>query len=316
MKHIINWTFLLVLAVACARPYAHTPLKTMDELEYPYSVKKVQLDSVHLLAYMEQGPADAPVILFLHGLGSYAPAWKKQLAVLSLQYRCIAVDLPGYGKSAKGAYEGGMKYNAGLVLQFADKLGITEFTLAGHSMGGQIAITAALMAPQRIKKLILAAPAGFETFDAGEKAWFRDVVTARGTKITPAKAIIQNYHSNFYQFPDDAEFMIRDRLAMRSAVDFDWYCYIIPKGVQGMVNEPVYNRLPELKMPVLVVFGANDQLIPNRFLNGGRTEEIAKVSERIPNHQLVMIPGVGHFVQFEGSEAFNQAVSGFMGMGR
>lgn len=303
--------YTLVLS-ACARPFSHTPLQLMEELDYPYSVKKMQLDPVHQLAYMEEGPASAPVIIFIHGLGSYAPAWKKQLAELSKNYRCIAVDLPGYGKSAKGEYEGGMAYNAKIILQFANQLGLDKFTLVGHSMGGQIAITVALIAPERINKLILASPAGFETFDAGEKAWFKDVVTARGTKLTPAKAIVQNYHSNFYNFPDDADFMIRDRLAIRSAADFDWYCYIIPKGVQGMVNEPVYHRLPELKMPVLVIFGANDQLIPNRYLNGGTTASIAAVSERIPNHKLVLLPKVGHFVQFEGAQAFNEAVGGFL----
>ncbi len=304
--------FVALLLVGCARPFSHQPLQAMEELEYPFSVKKLQLDEIHQLAYMDEGPLDAPTIIFIHGLGSYAPAWKKQLAELSKNYRCIAIDLPGYGKSAKGEYDGGMVYNARIVLSFADKLGLKTFTLTGHSMGGQIAIMAALLAPERINKLILAAPAGFETFDAGEKAWFRDVVTARGTKLTPAKAIVQNYHSNFYNFPDEANFMIRDRLAIRTAVDFDWYCYIIPKGVQGMVNETVFHRLPELKMPVLVVFGANDQLIPNRFLNGGTTASIAAAAKYIPHHTLVLLPQVGHFVQFEAATAFNQAVVDFL----
>lgn len=304
--------FLLLATQLVAQPYAHTKLKTMDELEYPYTVKKLRLDADIELAYMETGAADKPVLLFVHGLGSYAPAWKKQLDYFAQQYRCIAIDLPGYGRSAKGPYEGGMAFNAGVLLQFADALGIGNFTLVGHSMGGQIAITAALKAPQRISKLVLVAPAGFETFDAGEKAWFREIVTARGTKVTPAKAIVQSYHSNFYNFPPEADFMIRDRLAIRSAADFDWYCYIIPKGVQGMVNEPVYHLLPQLKMPVLVVFGENDQLIPNRFLNGGPTVEVAKVAERIPNHKLVMLPKTGHFVQFESAAGFNKALAEFL----
>jgi pimeloyl-ACP methyl ester carboxylesterase len=313
MMKKLNLLFIFALLLsACARPFSYMPLKAMEELDYPYPVNKIQLDEGYQLAYMEQGPADAPVLLFIHGLGSYSPAWKKQLAELSKNYRCIAIDLPGYGKSTKGEYEGGMAFNAKLVLLMADKLGLKQFTLIGHSMGGQIAITAALLAPERISRLILASPAGFETFDVGEKAWFRDVVTARGTKLTPAKAIVQNYHSNFYNFPDDADFMIRDRLAMRTAVDFDWYCYIIPKGVQGMVNEPIYNRLPELKMPVLVIFGANDQLIPNRYLNGGTTASIAAAAKHIPNHTLVLLPKVGHFVQFEGAEAFNAAVLNFL----
>jgi hypothetical protein len=52
-------------------------------------------------------------------------------------------------------------------------------------------------------------------------------------------------------------FMIDDRLAMRTASDFPGYCYIIPQSVRGMVDEPVYDYLPQAKQPSLVIFGEN-----------------------------------------------------------
>lgn len=290
-------------------------ISSFDELEYPFETKKVALSKDITIAYAEEGNGNETII-FIHGLGSYLPAWKKNVEVLRQYYRCIAIDLPGYGKSSKGEYEGSMEFFSDVVIQFADKVGISQCVLAGHSMGGQISIATALRYPQRVKALILAAPAGFETFTEGQKQWFREVVTARGTALTPAQTVQTNFGYNFYKFPKDADFMIRDRLAMRYAADFDGYCYIIPKSVQGMVNQPVYDLLGKLSQPTLIVFGENDNLIPNRFLNPGRTKDVAMAGfDRIPRATLVMVPKCGHFVQWEGAETFNTAARKFIDSG-
>jgi pimeloyl-ACP methyl ester carboxylesterase len=307
---ILMW---VVLLASCARPYTYTPLASMQELEYPYPTKFQTIDEATRIAYMEVGPMNGPVLLFIHGLGSYSPAWKQNLAGLQDKYRCIAIDLPGYGKSSKGAYEGSMTSFARMVGAFISAKGLKDVTVVGHSMGGQIAMTLALTQPEMVKQLVLAAPAGFETFSPGEKEWFRTSLSAKATRVTPAKQIVLNYHGNFYNMPKEADFMIRDRLAMRTADDFEWYCYIIPQSVKGMVNEPIFNRLPEIKQPVLVVFGENDELIPNRFMHGGTTQAVAEAGhQKLPNSELVMLPKKGHFVQFEGFEAFNEAVRGFV----
>ena len=313
MKKLLFGIFLAFLASACARPYNYSPLKSFSELQYPYAVKHQQINDETQLAYMEEGPANAPVLLFIHGLGSYAPAWKQNIATLSAQYRCIAIDLPGYGQSSKGAYSGSMTAFAAAVAKFIEAKQLGAVTVVGHSMGGQIAMTLAVTRPELVQRLVLAAPAGFETFSPGEKEWFRTGLSAKGTRLTPAKQIVQNYHGNFYNMPAEADFMIRDRLAMRTAAEFEWYCYIIPESVKGMVNEPIFNRMPEIKQPVLVVFGENDELIPNRFMHGGTTRSVAERGmAQLPNARLVMVPKAGHFVQFEGHRQFNEAVKDFV----
>lgn len=313
MKKLLFFGLGLILLAACARPYNYTPLKTFADLQYPHAVKQQAINPETNLAYMEIGPANAPVLLFIHGLGSYAPAWKMNLEALSSQYRCIAIDLPGYGQSSKGAYSGSMTAFAATVARFIEEKQLGAVTLVGHSMGGQIAMTLALTRPELVQRLVLAAPAGFETFGPGEKDWFRTGLSAKGTRLTPAKQIVQNYHSNFYNMPAEADFMIRDRLAMRTAAEFEWYCYIIPESVKGMVNEPIFNRMSEIKQPVLVIFGENDELIPNRFIHGGTTRSVAeKGMAQLPNARLVMVPKAGHFVQFEGHRQFNEAVKDFV----
>jgi pimeloyl-ACP methyl ester carboxylesterase len=294
-------------------PYSNIkPLLQMDDLEYPYMVKKLLLDSGPEIAYVDEGKGDQ-VIIFIHGLGSYLPAWKKNIEVLKSSYRCIAIDLPGYGKSSKQPHTGKMSYYASVVNEFAGKLGLKQVTLAGHSMGGQISMVAALNYPELVKSLILVDPAGFERFNEGQKQWFRNVMTLEGVKNTPAEDIQSNLAVNFYNMPDDAEFMITDRIAMRKAADFDNYCYAVVQSVHGMVDEPVIDLLPNISQPTLVIFGENDNLIPNRFLNPGKTIKIAESGKsKIPNSKLLMVKKAGHFVQFEKPLEVNKGIVDFL----
>jgi pimeloyl-ACP methyl ester carboxylesterase len=294
-------------------PYRNiTPLDAFMDLEYKYDVKFAQLPGEIELAYVDEG-AGSQTIIFIHGLGSYLRAWEKNIEGLKDSYRCIAIDLPGYGKSSKKPHSGMMSFYAEVVKNFIDELELKNVVLAGHSMGGQISMMAAINYPESIEELVLLAPAGFEEFTDGQKQWFRDVMTLDGVKNTTVEQIQTNLAYNFYNVPDDAGFMITDRIAMRSAKDFEAYCYAVVQSVNGMVDEPVIDMLDQISQPVLIIFGENDNLIPNRFLNPGRTIDVAQNGhQKLPNSQLVIIPKSGHFTQFESPQAFNREVKEFL----
>ncbi len=313
MKRLITFIIISIGFGAC-KPYENVPeLTYMSDLQYPYEeVKTVTIDSGIDLAYIDEGQGKETII-FIHGLGSYMPAWYRNIQELKNDYRCIALDLPGYGKSEKGDYRSDMMFFANTVKSLLQELNIDKATVAGHSMGGQIAMTIALHYPELVEKLILVSPAGFETFTEGQKQWFREIVTPKLTQLTTVEMIQANLAYNFYAMPAEAEFMITDRMAIRKAVDFEWYALAITRSVQGMVDQPVFEFLPEIEQPVLSVFGENDNLIPNRFLNPGFTKEVAlKGDSQLPNSILNMIPKAGHFVHFEKPEEFNQAVKSFL----
>jgi len=294
-------------------PYSDLPeLKTMSELEYPFTVQHATLTDGRRIAYIDEGQG-SETIIFIHGLGSYLPAWKQNIEVLKNHFRCIAIDLPGYGHSSKEPHSGMMSFYASAVIDFMDQLGIENAVLAGHSMGGQISMVAAMMYPERVSRLILAAPAGFEGFTPGQKQWFRNVMTVRGVMLTRVEDIITNLAINFYNMPSEAEFMIKDRIAMRSASDFEAYSYAVVQSVNGMVDEPVIDKLHKITQPTLIIFGENDNLIPNRFLNPGTTLGVAQVGAAgIKGSRLVMLPQTGHFVQFENYQRFNEEVLKFL----
>lgn len=297
--------------------YANLPrINSFDELEYPFAVHKAQLAADLTVAYVDEGNKNLPAektIILIHGLGSYLKAWNRNIPELAKDYRVIAIDLPGYGKSGKAPHPGTMTWYASVVVKLMDHLNLEKAWIGGHSMGGQIAMVMSLYHPEHVQGLILAAPAGFEAFTKGQKQWFRNVMTLDGVKKTPVDDIQNNLYYNFYQMPSEAEFMITDRIMMRHASDFDAYCYAVVQSVNGMVDEPVLPFLDKINKPTLIIFGENDNLIPNRFLNPGRTRDVAENGhKRIKNSQLVMIPQTGHFVQFEGHETFNKAVKEFI----
>jgi len=310
-KYIIYLALVIVIFLQACSPYGNLTKLEFDELKYPFDVKYVTLNDGRRIAYADEGSGE--VIIFIHGLGSYSPAWQKNISALKNHFRCIAIDLPGYGKSSKEVHPGSMEFYGDVIIELMDKLNIKEAVIAGHSMGGQIGIVMALKYPDRISKLILAAPAGFEEFNDGQKQWFRDVMTVELVKTTPTQAIRANVYANFYNMPDDAEFMITDRIAMRGAKDFDNYCYTVVRSVNGMVDRPVSHLLEKVTQPTLILFGENDQLIPNPALNPGKTEGIAKSGhEEIKGSKLILIPECGHFLQFEKPEIFNASVIEFL----
>lgn len=285
---------------------------SMNDLDYGVPTKTVTIKDDIKIAYTDQGKG-IETILFIHGLASYIPAWKNNVSALQTDYRCIAIDLPGYGKSSKGNYKVSMDFFAEVIYDFCTKMNIKNVVLAGHSMGGQIAISTALKYPDLVSKLILVAPAGFETFNKGQRQWFRDAMTVDGVRLTTVEQIRVNYAYNFYNMPEDAQFMVEDRIKIRAASDFTDYCYHITQGVNAMVDSPVFEFLPLIKQATLCIFGANDNLIPNRFLNGGTTEKFAKEgAEKIPNCTLHIVGKSGHFVMFEKATEVNGLVKEFL----
>ncbi len=253
-------------------------------------------------------------LLFVHGLGSNHKAWDKLIPHLSPYYRCISIDLPGYGASTTGDLPYGIPFFADKINEFVYQQQLRKVTLVGHSMGGQASIAAVLKAPWQYEQLVLVASAGFETFNKAAREWLRTVYKPALLRSMPTDQIRRNFEANFYRFPEDAQFMIDERMELRSQPEaYDAYCRMIPKCVMGMLDEPVFDRLSEIQLPTLIIYGEEDQLIPNKMINPGlTTPAVAKRgAAQIPNNRLVMLSRCGHFVQWECATAVAAEIKGF-----
>ncbi|MEP0986235.1 alpha/beta hydrolase [Ekhidna sp.] len=278
---------------------------------YKYETKKVSIFDDIEIAYLDEGAPDAPAIVMVHGLGGYIKNWYPTSEGLSDEYRCIVLDLPGYGMSTLRDFdeEDYMDFFARSLDAFVKKLELDNVILMGHSMGGQVSIVTALKNPQWLGRLILAAPAGFETFTEEEASTLTQFSSAAVLMSHTEDQIRAAYKINFVNMPPLAEEMIQDRIKAKEAPWFKDYAKVREMGVKGMLSHPVFAELDQIKVPTYVLFGEKDFLIPNRYLHAGMTtQQVAEVGNKIPNVKIKMIEAAGHMLQMDNPAGFNRAV--------
>lgn len=265
------------------------------------------------VAYIDEGSGDETVLI-VHGLASNAGFWRYIIQPLAdAGYRVIAVDLPGYGKSDKGAYPYTMGFQAETLARLIQALDLDPVIFMGHSMGGQIGLTLALERPELIDRLLLVAPAGFEPFKAGEGEWLANALTADGITRASEEAVRANLAMNFHRWSADYEWMVEERVRMAKTEEMRDFSYAVVRSIHGMVDGPTTDRLGEIAVPTLIVYGKYDRLIPNMYLHPGFPSEVfEKGLEAIPDATLVELPGTGHMVQIESPELLVDAVLNYL----
>ncbi len=304
MKKNLTLLFILTCQFLIAQTNDFMP-------KYKYEVKKVKIVDDIEIAYVDEGDDDAPTILMIHGLGGYIKNWYPTIDGLNDSFRCIALDLPGYGQSTIRDFseEDYISFFANAIMSFVERLALEEVTLMGHSMGGQVSIVVSLENPGWLKKMILAAPAGFEVFTEQEGAILKQFASASALMSHTEAQIRSAYQMNFVDMPELAEEMIQDRINVKEASWFAEYAKVREMGVKGMLDHPVIEELHKIQIPTVVIFGQDDQLIPNRYLHQGvTTQKVASVGNKIPNVKIKMIETAGHMLQMDNPASFNHAV--------
>ncbi|MFN3783124.1 MAG: alpha/beta fold hydrolase [Spirosomataceae bacterium] len=300
--------FLLVLT---------TKASWAQDCNLSYSTSDLAFQSVEGLkiAYQEETARRSPnTVIFLHGLGGNLTHWSQ--TKLSNTH-VIRMDLPGYGYSdpipSEIPSDQLLTFYAEKISQFIEAKKLKNVLLVGHSMGGQIAVHTALLYPEKIQKLALIAPAGLETFSEKEAAVLINYAQPSFFKLQTEPQVRAGFLSNFYQFPASAEFLVADRMKLAQCSSFDSYFSTVAGGVKSMLNQPIREKLGEMKQPTLVIFGRQDALIPNKLFHPTlTTETVAQISSEIPTSQLELIDGAGHLVMFEQAERVNKLLTIFI----
>jgi pimeloyl-ACP methyl ester carboxylesterase len=310
--HIRTVSFVLLLLMTGMGWTLQAQPKQFSDLEYSFEVYYQEVGNGQRLAFIDEG--EGPTVILIHGLGSYIQAWKQNIPELSKQHRVIALDLPGFGKSSKDVEEYSIAFFAQTVADLQDSLGISNAVWVGHSMGGQIAMQGALNFPEKISKLVLLAPAGFEAFTEQEGALMTGFVTPESIKATPDNMIRLTFKTTFYDFPESARFMADDRIAIRQAKEFEQYARAYAESVKAMLEGSVLSELGKIRQPTLIIYGKQDALIPNKnFHPELSTDSVAAIgNDRLPYSRLKMVDKAGHFVHFEQREIVNEAILNFI----
>ncbi|ORA67129.1 alpha/beta hydrolase, partial [Mycolicibacterium insubricum] len=131
---------------------AHRPTWVDDEL-FPFESRFIDIDG-HRIHYVDEGAG--PVLLFLHGNPTWSFDYRKVIDALRTEFRCIAVDYPGFGLSAAAP---GYRYlpaeHAEVIGGFVDALDLRGVTLVAHDWGGPIGLAVAQRRPERFDRLVL-----------------------------------------------------------------------------------------------------------------------------------------------------------------
>ncbi|MEO1483791.1 MAG: alpha/beta hydrolase [Myxococcota bacterium] len=270
------------------------------------------------LHYVELNPSGSQVLVFLHGLGSYLKFWRYQLdRFANLGFRVIALDLPGFGKSSKPrAFGYSMQDQARVLNAFLSSIDAPKPVLVGHSMGGHISLNYAINYPESVRAIGLASPAGFERFSRTDKTWLKSVFTTSLLLSGTAESVYTNLvNNNFAQWRKDYEWLIAERLGLRRDPAFKDYAHANVKAVHGLLEtEFTRAKINQISVPVMIVYGTRDRLIPNRFMHPGPTAEVMDYGHvKIKDSVLHALDGYGHTLQIDGSERFNAHLTEFLG---
>jgi pimeloyl-ACP methyl ester carboxylesterase len=263
--------------------------------------------------YLECGPADAPPVVFFHGLGATSASFLPVMWDLARDHRVVAVDLPGFGESGKPVRPLHAEYFATWAVALLDALGIERAHLVGNSMGGRVVLEIGLRSPQRAHRLALITPS---------LAWRRFRIAVRLVRLLRPElgalpipmlhAIVIQSIRNMFGDPDRvpatamhgaADEFIRYFRSPRGRIAFFSAAREIylesPHGRRGF-----WNRLSRLTVPSLFIFGTKDRLVPHAFQR--------YVQRAVPHASFVLLEGGGHVPQFEMPEETNRIVRGFL----
>lgn len=246
------------------------------------------------LRFLRQGEGGEPLLL-LHGFGGDLNNWMFAAPMLAGERAVYALDLPGHGGSSKDVGPGDLGSLVGAARQFLDTQKLERVHLAGHSLGGLIAAGLALEAPERVASLTLVASAGLGEEINGE--YIEGFIAAESRReLKPVLELV---------FADPAlvtRQLVDEVLKYKRIDGVDAALRAIGSNVfrDGRQRVLIADRLAELAVPLLVVWGSDDRIIP------------AAHAERVPEGARVhILDGRGHSPHMEAAGDFNRIVEGF-----
>lgn len=245
---------------------------------------------------------EGPPLVLLHALGESALDWRWVLPALARTHRVYALDLPGFGYSAKPSTEYSPAFFASFVGAYLNALGLERTALVGNSLGGLAALRLALSEPARVSALGLVASAGLgrevtyalrlptlpgygevavawgkTPLGAAGRAWSRVPLLFARSERAPTEWITEQ--TRIAQLPG---FMEATMATLRAQVDL------------GGQREVLVDQLPHLQMPTLVIWGERDRVFP--YFQGQRAVSCLRQGF------LELIPDCGHLVHIERPE--------------
>jgi pimeloyl-ACP methyl ester carboxylesterase len=233
-------------------------------------------------------------LVVIHGGGGDARTWIKNLEELAKNYTVYAPDLPGYGGSEAldGSYY--IPELVDFVERFAGNLGLEKFYLMGHSLGGGIALNFALKFPEKIRKLVL-----ISSLCLGSEI-------ALWVRFFSLPAIIKSFGSVFMAAMKSIKW-VAEQLNPAGVIMHLSPAAMTVGGSISTFHEQTLSleqRLPEVKMPTLLVWGGRDPIVP--------VMQAYRAAKVIPDCRIEVFKKQGHNVHRNELKKFSSILNGFL----
>ncbi len=236
-------------------------------------------------------------VLLIHGAGDSAAIWRSQIAALGREHRLLALDLPGHGARLAEAAHADHAANAAEVERALAAAAIERAVVVGHSLGGAVALTYALEQPTRLRALVLVASGARLRMHPSLLEAAREKAEAAAGAATPVGSVVPPERCL-------APGATPDVVAWLGAHGGQATAQAVYADFEANNRFDVMDRLGEIRVPTLVIGGAQDAMTPPKF--------VQYLAESIPGAQLALLEGAGHYPMVEQADAFNHRLAQFL----
>jgi len=295
MLRFIKWLFILLLAALAALFFwGYAPDTDAAQMERKYgsaASRFAKLEPGLRVHYRDEGKQDGPVLVLIHGSNASLHTWEQWVGILGKDYRIISLDLPGHGLTGNnpaGVYDSASYVR--VVDRLLTKLNVDKAVIGGNSMGGGVSWAYALEHPEKVEALLLV--------DTSGQPYARSGKTPLGFRLMRMPVIKEA--ARFIAPRSIFESSVKTSMSVQSEIDDKlidryWELNRYPGNrnatMQRFSNSKsmvpgTKERLSTIKVPVLILWGAEDNLIP--------VTAAKWFAEAMPQAKLIIYPNVGH----------------------
>jgi len=252
-----------------------------------------------------------PPVLMIHGLSGSWQNWLENIPVLAERHRVVAMDLPGFGESEMPRDKITISGYGRWICSLCEELGIERAAFVGNSMGGFVSAETAITFPQMVEKLVLVSSAGITSeHQRNEQAM---------AALYAAEGVLAWYTAWVAKKADSWASRTRlKRLALAAVLrhPHELPAPLLSEQIRGsgkrgfmpaldaLTSYPIRDRLPDIAVPTLIVWGTHDRLVP--------LKDASEFERLIPGSRKVIFNDTGHMPMLERPGRFNRLLEDFL----
>ena len=284
-------------------------------MEHAYT-ENVYTVGGQLIHTVEAGRTGRQVAILIHGWSSSWYAVSPLLGLLAQRFHCIAVDLPGYGKSPPMTEPATIPGYADLIAGLIEQVSEGPVVLVGHSMGGMTSITLSLKYPVLVERMVLLSPTISGRLSNSINLFISPITLME--RFRPGSLLVNSVERTIVgltdrlmrpvSFADRTGITAEDYKRIRSDARTPGQGRVRAECFWAMRDNDLSGQLSQVDTPALIVWGAEDNTVPLR--------DAGIVADEWPDADLRILPKAGHWPQFETTETTRRMIAAYLGLPR